>query len=88
MQRLEDGMRHPTLFLFLQEIEGGKKHGWDTFRNMSLAIVTPVQESMPNSWFEDTGLEARKVVLFFWIFMGNVLSMAYRYAMLALSKNV
>ena len=55
---------------------------------MSLAIVTPVQESMPNSWFEDTGLEARKVVLFFWIFMGNVLSMAYRYAMLALSKNV
>lgn len=65
------------LHLFLQEPKG-KKQGLNTFRNMSLAIVTPVQESLPNSWFKDTGLEARRVILFFWLFMGNVLAMAYR----------
>lgn len=51
---------------------------------MSIALVAPIQESLPFSWFFRKSFAARSVVLFVWLLMACVLAFAYKSNLLAI----
>ncbi|TRY77149.1 hypothetical protein TCAL_06382, partial [Tigriopus californicus] len=72
-----------SLFLIAADYISQSRHEVDIFHSLSLALVSPLQESLPNRLFHFTEFQARYVTLFFWLIMGNVISMAYRSNLLA-----
>ena len=55
-----------------------------TFADFSLTVVVMVDESLPHKWFHRRGFyKARMLVLFTWLFFGNVLSMGYKSTLLS-----
>lgn len=72
-----------SLFLILADFISQTQPEVDIFHALSLALVSPLQESLPNRLFHLTEFQARYVTLFFWILLGNVFSMAYRSNLLA-----
>ena len=49
------------------------------FTDFALTYVVMIDESLPHEWFKRRGyIKARMLILFIWLFFGNVLTMAYR----------
>ena len=59
-------------------------HNLKIFADFSLTAVVMIDESLPHRWFHRTGFKhSRMFLLFIWLFLGNVLSMAYKSTLLS-----
>ena len=54
------------------------------FADFALTYVVMIDESLPHALFKRRGfVKSRTLLLFFWLFVGNVLSMGYRSTLLS-----
>ena len=54
------------------------------FSDFALTYVVMIDESLPHALFKRRGfIKSRTILLFFWLFVGNVLSMGYRSTLLS-----